>query len=97
MPTPEKQNTRHGVEGSPDGQGSIDPTELKQALAILQERFQQKDAGVTFAIESSERSVNVTVISKDSERVLMRIPAQSAIRLAQEDSLKTGGLLDRLY
>ncbi|MFV0423273.1 flagellar protein FlaG [Oleidesulfovibrio sp.] len=74
-----------------------DAEQLEKAIDALKERLGDNGAGFTFAVESSDHSINVTVMTKDSERVLMRIPAEGIVRLAMEGSDAVGGLLNKSY
>ncbi|ABB38507.1 hypothetical protein Dde_1710 [Oleidesulfovibrio alaskensis G20] len=74
-----------------------DVSQVQQAVKRIQERLAEKGAGFTFTVDTTGHSVNVTVTDKDSDRVLMRIPAEGVLRLAQEGDSRIGTLLNKSY
>ena len=77
-----KQSVAAAAPSEPSG--PVDPAELEEAVAHLQDYVQNVNRSLQFEIDDSSGMVVVQVFAKDSGELIRQIPSEEALRLAEQ-------------
>lgn len=83
--TAEESPKQSAVVAAPSESGAlVDPAELEEAVAHLQDYVQNVNRSLQFEIDDSSGMVVVQVYARDSGELIRQIPSEEALRLAEQ-------------